>query len=330
MSRRLQGRKDAVAQPLDDEPQLRHIDVPIGFSNFDRYRRGTVQIHVHFAVLERGAEVLAEFGDYCAILAKALGELVDHSPPSKDVRGSAVDPGDNGHKLSVFVRVLQASYHGEGVDGCSHRSVLVGLQPLDDCRCLGGHAGDGAVETAAFVASIAPSEDEWASLFGPDVLTLNWKSGLVVALPVGDADRQMVERRADVMDHVPEDHRQLRVRRLVDSQAVAPEIGITLLLGVADGPVGVSVRVPEDFRVDLLQVLLRPVELEPPGSLGAHSALPSTHMPKRDSDTQVTSKGTPIPVPKRGEFDANLEKLLKAPAPPKKVMGRRAKGLGDG
>ncbi len=41
---------------------------------------------------------------------------------------------------------------------------------------------------------------------------------------------------------------------------------------------------------------------------------------------QHTPKGTPIPIPTRGEFDANLAKLLKAPKPPRKVSGRRAAG----
>jgi hypothetical protein len=40
-------------------------------------------------------------------------------------------------------------------------------------------------------------------------------------------------------------------------------------------------------------------------------------------EVQKTPEGYEIPVPKRGEFDANLDKLLKAPKPPKKVAGRR-------
>jgi hypothetical protein len=43
-------------------------------------------------------------------------------------------------------------------------------------------------------------------------------------------------------------------------------------------------------------------------------------------DSQVTPQGATIPVPKRGEFDANLDKLLQAPRPPKKVTGKRAAG----
>jgi len=46
-------------------------------------------------------------------------------------------------------------------------------------------------------------------------------------------------------------------------------------------------------------------------------------MPQPQPDTQVTPLGETIPVPKRGEFDANLDKLLKAPQPPKRVPGRR-------
>lgn len=51
-------------------------------------------------------------------------------------------------------------------------------------------------------------------------------------------------------------------------------------------------------------------------------------MAKRDFDTQVTPKGTTIPVPKREEFDANLDKLLKPPQPRKKVTGRRPRAIG--
>jgi len=47
-------------------------------------------------------------------------------------------------------------------------------------------------------------------------------------------------------------------------------------------------------------------------------------MPKSPK-VQKTPEGYEIPVPKRGEFDANLDKLLKAPPPPKKVTDQRYK-----
>jgi hypothetical protein len=54
------------------------------------------------------------------------------------------------------------------------------------------------------------------------------------------------------------------------------------------------------------------------------SSRPETPTPPlTPGDTQVTPQGETIPVPTRGEFDANLDKLLKAPRPPKKVAGRR-------
>ena len=46
-------------------------------------------------------------------------------------------------------------------------------------------------------------------------------------------------------------------------------------------------------------------------------------MAKQEPDEQFTPRGLKIPVPTRGEFDANLDKVLKAPAPPKKVLGLR-------
>ena len=48
-------------------------------------------------------------------------------------------------------------------------------------------------------------------------------------------------------------------------------------------------------------------------------------MAKQEPDEQYTPKGLKIPVPTRGEFDANLDKVLKAPAPPRKVLGLRSK-----
>ncbi len=39
-------------------------------------------------------------------------------------------------------------------------------------------------------------------------------------------------------------------------------------------------------------------------------------MPKESATDQYTPKGLKIPIPTRGEFDANLDKLIKAPAPP--------------
>lgn len=48
-------------------------------------------------------------------------------------------------------------------------------------------------------------------------------------------------------------------------------------------------------------------------------------MTGKEDDVQYTPKGLKIPVPTRGEFDANLDKVLKAPPPPKKVLGLRSR-----
>ena len=39
-------------------------------------------------------------------------------------------------------------------------------------------------------------------------------------------------------------------------------------------------------------------------------------MPKEPETEQYTPKGHKIPVPTRGEFDGNLDTLIKAPPPP--------------
>jgi hypothetical protein len=51
-------------------------------------------------------------------------------------------------------------------------------------------------------------------------------------------------------------------------------------------------------------------------------------MAKQPATEQYTPKGLKIPIPTRGEFDANLDKLLKAPPPPSKY--RKGKRSADG
>jgi hypothetical protein len=62
----------------------------------------------------------------------------------------------------------------------------------------------------------------------------------------------------------------------------------------------------------------------PPAIRHARYPLPMPESPK----VQKTPEGYEIPVPTRGEFDANLDKLLRAPQPPKRVAGRRQAGGG--
>ena len=48
-------------------------------------------------------------------------------------------------------------------------------------------------------------------------------------------------------------------------------------------------------------------------------------MPKDEPEEQYTPKGLKIPIPTRGEFDANLDTLLKAPPPPPRYRKGKAK-----
>jgi len=47
-------------------------------------------------------------------------------------------------------------------------------------------------------------------------------------------------------------------------------------------------------------------------------------MAKQAPDEQYTPKGERISVPTRGEFDANLDKVLKAPPPPSRLRKPRS------
>lgn len=47
-------------------------------------------------------------------------------------------------------------------------------------------------------------------------------------------------------------------------------------------------------------------------------------MAKQEPEEQYTPKGLKIPVPTREEFDANLDKLLKAQPPPSRYRKKRS------
>jgi hypothetical protein len=51
-------------------------------------------------------------------------------------------------------------------------------------------------------------------------------------------------------------------------------------------------------------------------------------MPKEPATKHYTPKGLKIRIPTRGEFDANLDKLLTAPSPPSRY--RKGKLSADG
>lgn len=45
-------------------------------------------------------------------------------------------------------------------------------------------------------------------------------------------------------------------------------------------------------------------------------------MPKQEASEQYTPRGAKIPIPERGEFRRNLDKLLKADMPAKSRKGK--------
>ncbi|MHB8689198.1 MAG: hypothetical protein ACYDB4_18725 [Candidatus Dormibacteraceae bacterium] len=79
----------------------------------------------------------------------------------------------------------------------------------------------------------------------------------------------MVERAPSVMKDVSGENCQRRIRLIDDVKAIAPAVGV-LLLAVGrpngpDDPIRLAVAVPLEFDLEVFEVLLRPVQLEPPG-----------------------------------------------------------------
>jgi len=83
---------------------------------------------------------------------------------------------------------------------------------------------------------------------------------------------------------------------------------VTLRPGIdRDELIAVVLRVSGDFAFQVQDVMLRPVKFEPPTL--SHSL--SSSYAERDGDRTVHAEGVQIPIPTRGEFDANLDKVIK-------------------
>jgi hypothetical protein len=246
---------------------IRQLEVPIHFTNFDRYRRGAVNLHVHFRTWRDGIDRDAK--EHCAILKKPLAVLdCSHAvAPDKCRCPEIINTFAEKNQISVLIRVLEAAKDAQVCD-VGIGAELVGLHSLDECYCLEGHTFDGAVETAPPIRVT----DNVASLGIPlpDIPGLDWEKRAPLLSLRDECDGEMVERRPKVEQEVADDDRHGRIGRLCELNSVLPNIQITLGMPDSDDFVGVAVGVSAHIGFEFIEVLFRPSDLEPPGLGPSH------------------------------------------------------------
>jgi hypothetical protein len=102
----------------------------------------------------------------------------------------------------------------------------------------------------------------------PRVGGLHREGGVCLPLPRGHRDGKVVKGRAQVVEALPDDHRDHRVGLLGHLQSVEPDVALALRLPDPHGTVGVPARVRDHRRLDLIEVPLSPLDLEIPRPLG--------------------------------------------------------------
>ncbi len=276
--KRLQSRNEIPTQGFQHHVQPSdNLDITwdasplVGFDNFDRYDRGAANAHVRFRVSGRSGSKQNEVADLCAIVGQPEADPRRRRRRLRQARDSLKTEGGydiaqfgrQEDELPVLVCVFESAEEGENIPGRSFWTTPIGLHRLDDCYSLGGHALDGGTETAPpfRIAS-----------FRERIFESYRKAGMAAASGRDEANREVVKRRPGIVKNVAEDDSAHWFQLPRDLESVAPAVASRMLFAFwppydPDRLIWVAFFVPLDLELQLLEVLLRPVELEPPGLL---------------------------------------------------------------
>ena len=214
---------------------------------------------MHFGLGRHVGGVPTELGDFGAVVALRPKEREDHSGPSHYVAEAFGYPGCCWDQLPVFVGIVQTTDEPEGMRGpLASRGER--LQLLDDCyRVVWGPIDSGGESRPGFLTR----REQLASMVQfPGVLMVDRESRIS---STSDGDGQVIQRGSKIMNEVTGDQADMRVGLLSDLEAVEPDVLVVLGWGNADRLVWVTFRVRPHFTLEVAEVILSPVKLEPPG-----------------------------------------------------------------
>ena len=235
-------------------------------SNFDRYRRGSAELHLHFGIRSerhRNGET-----DFCAVSNEFIWPEVcggaDEGPVSRsDDDGRPSQTSTDCNEFTMLISILQAADDGQDALLRPVRQ-LIRLRTYDDCLGLRWKSVDGSQET---FPSFRVTEDiPSVGVPGPQILCGDWESSIcALASRMGSGYNDMIECTSQVVYEVTEHDGDHRIRLLNDIKPVSVDAVIAVWLPDGDGSIGAAVRVAPGFSADIYHMVLRPLELEPPG-----------------------------------------------------------------
>ncbi len=163
--------------------------------------------------------------------------------------------------VSVLVSIVEPGDDSQGVAlrVTSFLLVQVRLKAFDGVDCFVGKTGCGVFENG-YVPRLS-----FCLLPSPRVVQEDWKSGISLVLLRPHRDENMVKGGPHVMDRIADDNRQHLVKRLGYFKKVAPVVLFGLCPCNKLRPVDLLAIVRPEVVIDLFEMAIRPLELEPPG-----------------------------------------------------------------
>lgn len=285
-------------------------------TNLDRYYRGAANLHFHFRLTDARGE--REPADLCAVFNKMTATggvwLVARGANGDMIVGK---PSTDDDTVTVLVGIVESGEEAESV-GVPSSVRAVRLNLLDQCLGFDGKVLDGILKSFPDFVVLGSPENRIRDGFD-GFFKFKGESNLE-ALSLGHAgDEDVVERRTQVIDELPQDDAQHRVGQFRHVKPIDADVVILAWPADADDLIRVEIGVSPRFALDLYHVELCPFELEKPEI--AHD-LYSNYGTRQEADDDK------VPVPTRKQWERNVKgcyPLTRRPLTPHPVRPGRGR-----
>ena len=297
------------------EVELARWFVSLTMSNLDRYRCSSAELHLHFGIggdRHRNLDL-----DFCAVSKELIWPQARRRAHNSLITGSDDDlrpfqAGANCDEFTMLISVLQTADNRQDT-AVSEMRQLIRLRTYDECLRLRWKAPDGSQET--FPSFLITDDISFLGVPGPQVLRGDREPGI---LPFAAGTRSgydhVIECASQVVYEVAQHDGDHWIRLLNDVQPVSLDVVIALWLPDGHSPIRVAIGVSPGFTADIYHVLLRPLDLEPPG---VSHVVHSSHEQEETSQA-ANLKGARNPGAQARRRSLRTKKVVKAkPSPPR-------------
>ena len=267
---RFQSRKNLLSESANDVGYGSHGHYPVHDTNVHRYFRVTANFDVHFRLFERRRIEPTEVDAHRSVCHETASlwdgcHLCQRYSTSGGSCNKVGYSSTQKHEFSVLVSVVEFPQYSERME-FRVESVVgapIRLQLLDQGNRWILQAHNGSLETRP---SIVVSTDELAGrIFCPNVNIVE-RETRVPAKPAGPhRDENVVEGCPEIVNDVTQNQGQARVGLLGNFEYVLPAAYIATSIWLMNCSIRLLCFVTPYASVEVLEVMLRPLNLEPPG-----------------------------------------------------------------